>query len=77
MGLLSPGDTAVLAVQVRRLERKLDAILAHLKIPLPDDGLDDIRALIAAGRKIEAIKAYRQRTGATLAEATVAVDGGL
>jgi ribosomal protein L7/L12 len=36
--------------------------------------LDDIKAHIAAGRKIEAIKLYRDATGAGLAEAKEAVE---
>jgi ribosomal protein L7/L12 len=36
--------------------------------------LDDIRAHLAAGRKIEAIKRYREATGAGLAEAKEAVE---
>jgi ribosomal protein L7/L12 len=39
--------------------------------------MDDIRALIAAGKKIEAIKQYRERTGADLAQAKLAIDSGL
>jgi ribosomal protein L7/L12 len=38
------------------------------------DLLDGIRAHIAAGRKIEAIKLYREATGAGLAEAKRAVE---
>ncbi|MGQ0626614.1 MAG: hypothetical protein ACT4PL_00750 [Phycisphaerales bacterium] len=77
MGLFSSTDDVAAAARMRRIEGKLDAIMAHLDIHLPDDGMDDIRALIAAGKKIEAIKEYRLRTGAGLAEAKLAVDGGL
>ncbi|HVZ94962.1 MAG TPA: ribosomal protein L7/L12 [Phycisphaerales bacterium] len=66
-----------IAAQLTRLERKLDLVIAHLGLDLPDDGMDDIRELIAAGRKIEAIKVYRERTGLGLAEAKQAVDRGL
>jgi hypothetical protein len=77
MGLFSLSNDATTAAQLRRIERKLDAIMAHLNIQLPNDGMDDIRALIASGRKLEAIKEYRERTGADLAQAKLAVDGGL
>ncbi len=77
MGLFSLHDEAATAAQLRRIERKLDAVMAHLNIQLPVDGMDDIRALIAAGQKLEAVKAYRERTGADLAQAKLAVDGGL
>lgn len=36
--------------------------------------MDEVRALIAADRQISAIKAYRQITGAGLAEAKLAVE---
>ncbi|MCI0334853.1 MAG: ribosomal protein L7/L12 [Planctomycetes bacterium] len=37
--------------------------------PISDDELDAVRAQLLAGRKIEAIKLYRQASGAGLAEA--------
>ncbi len=39
-----------------------------------DDELERIRAAVAGGRKIEAIKLYRESTGAGLAEAKRAVE---
>lgn len=40
-----------------------------------DDPIDEeVRSLLAAGRKIEAVKLYRERTGAGLAEAKEAVE---
>ncbi len=77
MGLFSLTTDPMLAQQLARIERKLDTLLTHLGIAPPDDGLGDIRDLIARGRKIEAIKAYRERTGSGLAEAKAAVDRGL
>lgn len=77
MGLFSNSDDAAISAKLYRIERKLDAIIAHLNIPLKDDGMDDIRDLIAAGKKIEAIKEYRVRTGAGLAEAKEAIESGL
>lgn len=71
-----PCDPAV-RVQLSRIERKLDAIMAVLEIELPPDGFDDVRELIAQKRTIEAIQVYRERTGASLAEAKAAVDSGL
>jgi ribosomal protein L7/L12 len=41
---------------------------------IPEDELASIRASLAAGKKIEAIKLYRQTTGAGLAEAKRAVE---
>lgn len=58
-----------------RIERKLDALLTHLNIQMPEeDSLTDIRDLAATGRKIEAIKLYRERTGTGLSEAMRAID---
>jgi len=73
MGLFStPPDVSGLTLS--RIERKLDMILQHLGIAEPSDGMDEYRDLVRAGRKIEAIKVYRERTGAGLAEAKAAVD---
>ena len=76
MGLFS-GHNPELAARLARVERKLDAIMTSLGIALESDGMDDIRALASAGKKIEAIRLYRARTGAGLAEAKAAVDSGL
>lgn len=73
MGLFSTPDPN-LTLQLARIERKLDAIMQRLQIEMPDDGLDDLRELVAQNRKIEAIKVYRERTGATLADAKALVD---
>ena len=77
MGLFGGSNDAALSCQISRLERKVDAIMAHLQIQLPDDGMDDIRDLAASGNKIAAIKEYRARTGVGLAEAKQAVDAVL
>ncbi len=77
MGLFSSTTDGATSARLARLERKIDAIIAHLGIELPDDGMEDIRALAASGQKIAAIKEYRNRTGAGLAEAKNAVERGL
>lgn len=76
--LFSGGGSAPpqLMTTLKRIERKLDLLLEANALSLPPDGMDDIRALIASGKTIEAIKAYRERTGAGLAEAKAAVDSG-
>jgi ribosomal protein L7/L12 len=60
-----------------RIERKLDELMVHLEVPQKPEPewMADVRALVIAGRKIEAIKAYRERTGAGLYDAKQAVDG--
>jgi hypothetical protein len=53
-----------------RVEWKLDALLKKLEITLPDLAADpELLGLAKAGRKIEAIKRYRDITGAGLKEA--------
>jgi ribosomal protein L7/L12 len=71
----TPGQVA----RLQRLERKIDLILRHLGIeytePDPADDLaEPVRALADAGEKIQAIKAYRELTGAGLAEAKRVVE---
>ncbi|MFC7303833.1 ribosomal protein L7/L12 [Streptomyces monticola] len=63
--------------RVARVERKLDAVMAHLGISEPDPlgtELSRVTDLLDRGRKIEAIKVYREVTGAGLKEAKDAVD---
>jgi len=51
------------------IDRKLDLILTNLGID-PNQGLDkQISDLVRSGRKIEAIKLYREQTGVGLKEA--------
>lgn len=42
--------------------------------PLPEGALPEIQAAVFAGRKIDAIKLYREATGIGLAEAKEAVE---
>jgi hypothetical protein len=52
-----------------RIEWKLDLIIYHLGIH-PDQGMDEkIVQLVKAGRKIEAIKLYREHAAVGLKEA--------
>ena len=54
--------------QLRRVEEKLDAILKHLNIEY--SRVDPkIVELVRDGQTIEAIKLYREQTGASLKEA--------
>ena len=57
-----------------RLERKIDALLKHSGIDLTAAAMREAQALVKAGRKIEAIKLYRELTGVGLAEAKDAVE---
>ncbi|AEM82337.1 hypothetical protein [Streptomyces violaceusniger] len=57
-----------------RIERKLDLILGHLEIQVAEPGLERVADLLREGKKLEAIKVYRQLTDADLKEAKEAVE---
>ncbi|BBJ40021.1 hypothetical protein GCM10017744_028990 [Streptomyces antimycoticus] len=57
-----------------RIEHKLDLILDHLDIEVVGPDLRRVTALLREGKKVEAIKAYRQLTDAGLKEAKEAVE---
>ncbi|MEV5440142.1 ribosomal protein L7/L12 [Streptomyces sp. NPDC052682] len=57
-----------------RVERKLDRILDHLGLREDEPWRDEVEALVRDGRRIQAIKVYREATGVGLAEAKEAVD---
>ncbi|WFB06869.1 ribosomal protein L7/L12 [Streptomyces sp. LX-29] len=59
---------------IARVERKLDLVLDHLGLRESDPELERVEALVRDGKTIEAIKAYREATGAGLKEAKDAVD---
>lgn len=68
--------------RIIRLERKVDFLLRELGlvekeeayVPDHDYVLDEVVALVRQGRKIEAIKLYREKTGADLKTARDAVE---
>ncbi|KAA6221619.1 hypothetical protein CP973_06225 [Streptomyces albofaciens JCM 4342] len=75
--LTSAGDARhkTLDRRLRRIDRKLDLIMEHLGIEeTGPEGMAEIDALLLKGRKIQAIKRYRELTGAGLAEAKEAVE---
>jgi ribosomal protein L7/L12 len=57
-----------------RVERKLDELLIHSGMDWTAIAGREVLDLVRAGRKIEAIKHYREMTGAGLAEAKVAIE---
>ncbi|MEU8899447.1 hypothetical protein [Nocardia sp. NPDC048505] len=66
-----------LELKLNRLEQKLDLIIQHLGIDDPSLAVDfgEIDALLARGKKIQAIKAYRDlHPWASLVEAKDAVE---
>jgi len=52
----------------------VDDLVVPLGIAPQDDPLADVRSLATGGRRIDAIKRYRQTTGAGLRAAKDAVD---
>jgi ribosomal protein L7/L12 len=73
----SAGHREIERRQTRRLalvERKLDAVLDHLGVEVQEPHLERVQALLGQGKTIQAIKAYREATGADLREAKEAVD---
>ena len=61
--------------RLNRLEDKVDLLLKHAGLeepPVPRQ--DEVVALVRAGKKIEAIKVYREATGVGLVEAKNAVE---
>ncbi|MFF5477089.1 ribosomal protein L7/L12 [Streptomyces sp. NPDC012935] len=60
--------------RVARVERKLDLILDHLGLRDDDPRMAKVVALLRDDKKIQAIKEYREITGAGLAEAKEAVE---
>lgn len=60
--------------RVARVERKLDLILDHLGLREQEPWSDEVAALLRDGKKIQAIKVYREATGVGLKEAKEAVE---
>ena len=56
------------------IDRKLDAILDHLDVEVPQPYLQQVEDLVREDQPIKAVKAYRDATGASLLEAKEAVD---
>ncbi|MGX1854874.1 hypothetical protein [Streptomyces sp. NPDC055299] len=64
-----------LSLQLKRLERKTDLLLAHAGIAEPEDPrMAELDALLAQGKTIQAIKLHREATGSDLVEAKEAVE---
>ncbi|CAL9477001.1 hypothetical protein [Streptomyces sp. enrichment culture] len=60
--------------RLARVERKLDLVLGHLGLQEELPRREEIMALVREGRTVQAIKVYREATGADLLEAKQAVD---
>ncbi|MCR6482013.1 hypothetical protein M8542_04215 [Amycolatopsis sp. OK19-0408] len=74
VGLSSSTTERRLSRRLDRMERKLDAIVTQLGVTVEEPGLAEVTALVREGKKIQAIKTYREHTGADLKEARDAVE---
>lgn len=72
MGLF--GTDPALLLRLSRIEKKLDALLERAGITIDEFDDEAYRELARNGRKIDAIKLYRERTGSGLAEAKAYID---
>jgi len=82
---MDSGDHITVEMRLAAIEEKLDRLLAHLGLdgtgPIPDRAPEPVTAyeaqlttLIQAGKTIQAIKLYREATGAGLKDAKDAVE---
>ncbi|MBK1783532.1 hypothetical protein [Prauserella cavernicola] len=56
------------------IERKLDALLDNAGVTLAEPDMPEVVDLLRQGKKVKAVKTYRERTGAGLKEAADAVE---
>lgn len=62
-------ESQAMDLRLQRVERKLDAVMNHLGVVM-NSGVDpQLLQLVREGKKIEAIKLYRESTGVGLKEA--------
>lgn len=74
---LSSSDLDPIKAQLARIEEKLDRLLAQGGAPgasVEAPWIQEVRGLVRAGNKIEAIKLYREHTGLGLKESKDAVE---
>ncbi|MFB7664987.1 ribosomal protein L7/L12 [Kitasatospora sp. NPDC056138] len=76
---MEPMDDAELSRRLASIESKLDTILSCLGLthPLPATDprqMPEVMQYVKAGKKIQAIKVYRERTGFGLKAAKEAID---
>ncbi|MFJ9410855.1 ribosomal protein L7/L12 [Streptomyces sp. NPDC101393] len=61
--------------RLQRIERKLDQLMAHVGAAAPEEPrMAEVDELLRGDKKIQAIKVYREITGADLVEAKEAVE---
>ncbi|HEV7281704.1 MAG TPA: hypothetical protein VGN57_15990 [Pirellulaceae bacterium] len=65
---------AALYAVVARVDRKMDLLLKHSGLDLKDAASREAAELMKQGKKVEAVKLYRETTGVSRAEAKAAVE---
>lgn len=60
------------ATQLSAIQRKLDLVMGHLGLTAPEE--PEVVRHLENGRMIDAVRAYRKQTGASLLESKQAVD---
>jgi hypothetical protein len=70
----SSAKTPALDRRLARIERRLDLITKRLEIEESEPPVPGVVEQLEQGKKIQAIKTYREQTGAGLAEAKAAVE---
>jgi ribosomal protein L7/L12 len=60
------------ATQMAAIQRKLDLVMGHLGLTPPEEA--EVVRHLDDGRMVDAVRAYRKQTGASLLEAKQAVD---
>jgi len=71
-------NVAELTRRMRLLEAKVDFMLKELKIEFVEETepyIAQVNALVAQGKVLDAIRVYREQTGADLASAKAFVEG--
>lgn len=63
-----------ISYKVESINRKLEMLMKHSGMNLQEAALREVQSLMRDGKKIIAIKCYREITGAGLAEAKAAVE---
>jgi Ribosomal protein L7/L12 C-terminal domain len=67
-------NVIIICYKVESINRKLNLLMKHSGMNLQETALREAQPLMRDGKKIEAIKRYREITGAGLAEAKAAVE---
>jgi len=74
-GVIGLAATGFLSTESRRSRQEREALASRVAALPRDDIPADVIDLVLAGKKIQAIKRYRNLTGTSLVEAKALIDG--